>query len=200
MTSHRKNGIIGHMKLYIEIGKAALSVFALLCVQSVNLCAGTLSASATFTDSQVSPGVYQYDLTLDNTGTTSIGTFWFSWIPGEGFMTATPTNIVNPSGWTDSVTNSGESIQWVDSGVLSAGLSQSGFEFDSTLTPTELAGDATSTVYTGEPFSSSPFEFVATPAAGSVPEPGTMLLTALGICGAAFGSKWLGKPASSGRR
>src|SRR5579864_6443641 len=68
-------------------------------------------ATATYTDSQISPGVYEYDLTLDNTGTTTIGTFWFSWIPGAGFMSATPTNITSPSNWSDIPTNGNKSIQ-----------------------------------------------------------------------------------------
>ena len=59
---------------------------------------------------QVSPGVFQYHLTLNNTGTTSIGTFWFSWIPGAGFMGVSPTNVMSPAGWTDTVTNGGASI------------------------------------------------------------------------------------------
>ncbi|MGA3044564.1 MAG: PEP-CTERM sorting domain-containing protein [Bryobacteraceae bacterium] len=179
------------MKSYIE---PALSLLALLCVQSVNLCAGTLSASATFTDTEVSPGVYQYDLTLDNTGTTNIGTFWFAWVPGEGFMTTAPTDIQAPSGWTDMTTNSGGAIQWLDSGVLGQGMSLSGFEFDSTLTPSELAGDATSFVYIGAPFGDPGFEFVATPAQGSVPEPATILLSALGICGVIVGWRRRGNP------
>jgi hypothetical protein len=187
------------MKSYIEIGKATLPLLALLCVQSVNLCAGTLSASATFTDTQVSPGVFQYDLTLNNTGTTDVGTFWFAWVPGEGFMTSAPTDVQAPSGWTDTITNSGGAIQWLDSGALGQGMSQSGFEFDSTLAPSELAGDATSFVYIGAPFGDPGLEFVATPAQGSVPEPATILLTALGIGCAVFGRRLVGRFPGSGR-
>ena len=177
------------MKIYFDNGKAVLSLIALLFIPYVNLCAGTLSASATFTDTQVSPGVYQYDITLNDTGSTTIGTFWFSWVPGDGFMTVTPTAIQSPSGWTSMTTNSGAAIQWVDSGLLNAGASQSGFEFDSTLTPAQLEGPssipsdpvATSFVYSGAPFSDAGLQFVVTPLGSSVPEPGTMGLVVLGV-------------------
>jgi hypothetical protein len=179
------------MKPYIQIAKTTLPLLALLCVPSLKLCAGTLSASATFTYTVVSPGVYQYDLTLNNTGTTDIGTFWFAWVPGEGFLTSTPTDILSPTGWSDMTTNSGAAIQWIDSGSLAEGTSVSGFEFDSTLTPSELAGEATSFVYIGAPFGDPGFELTATPAQGTVPEPATFMLSALGIACAGFGRRWL---------
>ena len=188
-------GRIGYMTTYLKTTKAILPVLALLCAAGASLSAGTLSADATFTDSMVSPGVYQYDLTLNNTGSTTIGTFWFSWVPGLGFMTVTPTDIVSPAGWTPAITNSGASIQFVDSGtLLAAGSSLSGFEFDSTLTPAELEAPsasnpadpvATSFVYIAAPFGDPGFQLVATPAQSAVPEPGTILLTAAGI-GLAF--------------
>jgi hypothetical protein len=195
------------MKSYIEIGKATLPLLALLFVQSVNLSAGTLDASATFTDTVVSPGVYQYDITLNNTGTTTIGTFWFSWVPGFAFMSTAPTDIIDPSGWTDMTTNGGAAIQWVDTGtLLGAGMSLSGFEFESTLTPAELEAAssaipadpvATSFVYIGAPFGDPGLQLVVTPAQGTVPEPATFLITGLGIGCAVFGRKVLRRPTLS---
>jgi len=197
------------MKPYIAFGKVTLPLLALFCVASVNLRAGTLSAAATFTDTEVSPGVFQYNLTLNNTGTTGIGTFWFAWVPGYGFMSTAPTDIMAPSGWSDQTTNSGAAIQWVDgSGSLGQGMSLSGFEFDSTLTPAELEAAssaipsdpvATSFVYIGAPFGDPGFQFVATPAQGTVPEPATILLTALGIGCALVGRKLVSRLPGSGR-
>ena len=63
------------------ISKLLLLVVVFLAA-SAAIRANGLDATATYTDMLVSPGVYQYDLTLNNTGTTTIGTFWFSWIPG----------------------------------------------------------------------------------------------------------------------
>jgi hypothetical protein len=151
-------------------------------------------ATATYTDSVVSPGVYQYDLTLDNTGSTTIGTFWFSWIPGAGFLSAPPTSISSPTGWSDIVTNGGKAIQWTTaSDLLAPGDSLSGFEFDSTETPAEMllpfagpglgAGDpeTTSFVYIAAPLADPGFQLTAEPAVTSTPEPGTLLLTLSGL-------------------
>jgi hypothetical protein len=189
------------MKFRIENWKTILPLVGLLYVASVNLNASTLAATATFTDTQVSPGDFEYDLTLNNTGTTDIGTFWFSWIPGAFFMTVPPTDVQSPAGWTGTVISMGgaDSIQWIDSGALSQGTSQSGFEFDSTLTPAQLEGPssipadpvATSFVYIAAPFGDPGLQLVATPAPTSTPEPGTILLTALGISVAGFGRKLL---------
>lgn len=185
------------MQIHCVTRRAILPLLAFFSVQSVSLFAGTLSASATFTDSQVSPGVYQYVLTLNNIGTTNIGTFWFSWVPGTGFMTVTPTNVQSPSGWTATITNGGEAIQWIDASGLAQGGSVSGFEFESTLTPAQLEGAssipadpvATAFVYIGAPFADAGFQFVATPAPARTPEPGTLLLTAIGIGLAGFGRR-----------
>jgi len=156
--------------------------------------AGSLSAAATFNDTQVSPGVFQYDMTLRNTGTTTIGTFWFSWVPGLGFMTTPPTNIVNPTGWTDNLTNNSESIQFVTTtNLLAPGASLSGFRFDSTLTPTQLEGPglhgetiATSFAYIAAPLADPGFQFLVTPAPqASTPEPATLTLLGIGIAGMA---------------
>ena len=134
-----------------------------------------------------------YSITLNNTGTTTIGTFWFGWVPGNGFLSATPTNIGTPAGWTEMTTNGGAAIQFVTSMPLTAGSSLSGFTFDSTETPAELlsaftgmepgTGDPQSTafVYSGAPLVGAGDQFVVTPATASTPEPGTMLLTLTGL-------------------
>jgi hypothetical protein len=157
-----------------------------------------LKATATVTDSQVSPGEYLYDVTLNNTGTTTIGTFWFSWVPGLNFMSATPTNISSPTGWTDHVTTGpGSAIQWLGgSNVLAPGNSLNAFSFMSTETPAQLGGFApspnqayavtTSFVYSGAPFSDSGYQFTAPVGpAPAVPEPATAWLVLSGLGGLA---------------
>jgi len=161
-----------------------------------------ISATATYTYSLVSPGVYDYSFTLNNTGTTTIGTFWFSWVPGAGFMSVTPTDITSPTGWTDKTTNGGAAIQWTTTAdLLAPGDSLTGFSFESTETPAQLlldftgtgtgAGDpiTTTTVYAGAPMVGADDIFTVTP----TPEPGTMLLTltGLGLAAASLKSRLL---------
>jgi len=170
-------------------------------IPSVALASG-LSASATYSYDEISPGVYDYSITLTNTGTTTIGTLWFSWIPGAGFLSETPTNVDSPAGWTDTITNSGASVRWTTvSDFLSPDLSLSGFSFDSTEPPAELIGifpgpgtgtgdpDTTSTVYIAAPFGDPGEIFDATP----TPEPSSwlLMLTGLGLAALTFRSKLL---------
>lgn len=175
-----------------------LLAFGLIFLAAQGIWADGINATATYTDSLVSPGVYQYDLTLNNTGTTTIGTFWFSWVPGDNFMSVSPTNISDPSGWGDVITTGGPSngfaILWTanaPANEVAAGNTLTGFNFDSTLTPTQLMGLAsgnptdpitTTFVYSGQPFSDAGMQIVATPAAiASTPEPSTIAVTALGL-------------------
>jgi hypothetical protein len=158
------------------------------------------AATATFTVTTVSPGLFQYDLTLTDTGTTTIGTFWFSWIPGAGFMPVAPSSVASPAGWSDILTNSDGAIQWTNSTPLSPGSSLSGFEFDSTLTLAQLEGPSTSNpsdpvdtffTYSGAPFSDAGFQGVATPAAAATtPEPATFVLLAGALGLLAFASRF----------
>lgn len=169
----------------------ASTLLALLAMPA----SAALIATATIEASQISPSEYQYELTLNNVGTTTIGTFWFAWVPGINFMTATPTNITAPAGWTANTpleagsTDAG--IQWLaGSNQLAAGGSLTGFSFQSTETPAELAGFAspphqsfpvtTSFVYSGAPFSDAGYKFVA-PVVSSVPLPGTLGLLTAGL-------------------
>jgi hypothetical protein len=155
-----------------------------------------LGAAATFTDTQVAPGEYRYDLTLSNTGTTTIGTYWFAWVPGAGFLSVAPSDISSPTGWSDNVTNGGAAVQWVtSSSLLAPGTSVSGFSFESTETPTQLAqpfpgpgvgkGDIVSTsfVYIAAPFADPGLQFVTGPHKSSVPEPATLGLMSAGLLG-----------------
>ena len=58
-----------------------------------------LSASGTLSAQQLGPSSYKYSMTLTNTGTTPIGTFWFSWIPFYDLLPSSPTEVSSPPGW-----------------------------------------------------------------------------------------------------
>jgi len=149
------------------------------------------TASATMTSQSLGGGEFQYNIALKNTSTdgSNIDTFWFGWVPGVDFMTAKPTNITFPTGWSDNITGSnnagdGNAIQWLGGPLLTPGNTDS-FSFDSTETLSQLLGpspygakpaETTSFVYTGAPFSDGGFEFV-------VPEPATIGILAIGATG-----------------
>jgi hypothetical protein len=79
-------------------------------------------AVATVAETSDNAGVYNYNIALDDTGTTSIGTFWFSWVPGAGFLSVAPSAYGSPAGWTEKTTNAGAGIQWTAAtDLLSAG-------------------------------------------------------------------------------
>ena len=161
----------------------------------------TEMATATIAGTQVSPGVFDYKLTLNDTGTTTIGTFWFSWIPGFGFLSATPTIIQSPTGWTYALTSGNSAIRWVATSpatYMNPGTSLSGFEFLSTEGPDQLnssftKGTATqpatiSYIYVGAPLAAGDPGYSFAPSVTTVtPEPSALLLTLTGA-GALFTS------------
>ncbi len=129
-------------------------------------------ASGTLLYRQVDASTFRYDIDLQNSGTTNVGTLWYAWIPGHDFMTIAPTNIVSPPGWSAIITGgnapNGFAIQWVNnSGPLTSGHTLRGFGFDSQESLAQLA-DATISqtfVYSGAPFSDSGFQFNIVPTA-----------------------------------
>jgi hypothetical protein len=131
-------------------------------------------AKETLTAHRTAAGNWQYTITLKDTGTTTIGTFWFAWIPGEDFMPVTPLSHPAPAGWTDMVTNGGPTdgfaIQYVASSTssyLQPGQSKL-FHFLSSATSAEMFGKSkfypttlvtTSVVYHAGLFSDPGYQF-----------------------------------------
>ena len=130
-------------------------------------------------------GVYTYDITLHNTGATTLGTLWYAWIPGEDYLPIPPTSTSGPAGWVRLSTTSagfGTGLRWVApaGGLIQPGDSLSGFTFTTTTTPAELAGNTifgshppvgTTFVYERGPFQGGALQFVINP----VPEPASLL-------------------------
>jgi hypothetical protein len=142
-------------------------------------------ATATITDTAVGGGEFDYTVTVDNTSTGPLGTFWYSWVPGEDFLATSPTDVVSPANFTDNITHGGSTdgyaIQWIASTPLAGGATEK-FSFESTETPTALAGDSpfytttpqdTAFAYSGAPFSDAGDEFIVKTAVVA-PEPSTV--------------------------
>jgi hypothetical protein len=155
-------------------------------------------ASASIAVNPLGPSLWQYDITLHDTGSTTIGTFWFAWVPGEDLLASSPSSVESPTGWTDMITGGGAgdgfAVQWIvsPSSVLAPSASLKGFSFESSDAPSSVFGDSvfhhgtpvpTSFVYSGAPFSDAGFQFVATAA---VPEPSAWAMLLVGFVALGF--------------
>src|SRR5580692_8720020 len=80
-----------------------LPLLALSLAGSIPSLRATEMAGATISATQLNSTTWQYNLVLDNIGTTNLGTFWLAWVPGEDFLPTTPTSIASPASWTSSV-------------------------------------------------------------------------------------------------
>src|SRR4051794_24454875 len=123
--------------------------------------------------------VFRYDITVTDTGTTNIGTFWFSWVPEIDFLPSVPTAVSSPTGWSASITGSGNAldgsaIEWIAaSNKITPGQSLSGFSFTSTDSPAALAANSpahpafkvlTAFVYAGGPLTDPGAQLAVSPA------------------------------------
>ncbi len=173
------------------------------------VCACLAPAASAFADEEadgtIQPislpsGSFQYNITLQNTGTTTLGSFWFSWVPGLDFLPSQPTNVHSPAGWTPNVISptydgDGYSIQWIATTPLPAGQSLPGFSFTSTDDPDIISGTSpiyfdyyltnTSYAYIGAPETDIGTSFNPTvlPTIAAAPEPTTLSLAGIGIAG-----------------
>jgi hypothetical protein len=196
--------------------RSALLVFLLSLFMALGLAGNGYAvpnASAQISDTALGGGDFQYTIVLDNNGPGPIGTFWYSWIPGEDFMGAAPISTDPPAGWEANITHGGSTdgyaIQWIASSAandLAAGAKLD-FVFDSSLTPVEIAGDSpfypstpvdTAFAYSGAPFSDAGDRFVVT--AAVAPEPSALNLLAVGALGVCFMAWRRGRTKSAGFR
>ncbi len=168
---------------------AAGLLFALGMITSTQ---ATESATGQISNQPLGGGAYHYSILLDNTGTSSLETFWFSWLPGANFMPSIPSNISPAPGWTDAITTGpGYAILFTTTTTPLAAGQSINFTFDSSVTPAEMGGSAfgspvgTSFVYGGAPFSDPGYEFVVQ----SVPEPSVPGLLLAGLLGGLLASR-----------
>lgn len=150
---------------------------------------------------------YDYDIVLTNTlattatagvtSSTTIGTFWFAWIPGQDYLQFKPISTTSPAGWVallthvPNVATNGWAIQWKatsSASYIAVGSSLT-FSFVSAETPASIAGptpyfnhplETVSFVYNQAPFSAVAQQFTVDIAS---PEPTTVLPAVLGALG-----------------
>lgn len=166
------------------------------------------AGTAVITDIPAGGGLFNYSILLTNTSSTAtIGTFWFAWVPGQSYMANAPSNIINPSGWSDFVVTpggpdaGGYSIEWSTASLLAPGGTEA-FLFTSAETPAQLAGDssfftgipeATSFLYSGGAFASPSTQIIGQ--VTSAPEPRSSILLGFGLMVLfAFRRKLFSKP------
>jgi hypothetical protein len=135
--------------------------------------------------SQPAGADFNYTITLTNSSSSAsaIGTFWYAWNtttsnPNINYLATSPISVTPPSGWSDSITNSGPTDGF---GILYTANSSASylapgsslvFSFTSADTPAAINGNSvfypsipvnTSFVYPQGPFSDSGHKFVVTP-------------------------------------
>lgn len=170
----------------IQIG-LSLSVAAALAASTLSSQAQNVNVTTSLSSVPGAGGVFDYTLTLDNTGPEAIESFWLGWVPGS-FNVANPSSPGNNLGW--SSTLAGSSIQYGGTAgtALAAGHSGS-FTFDSTTTPAEFTAQTLqagqSTAY-GVNAANGQLSFTLSPPDTAtfgltvVPEPSTFAILALG--------------------
>ena len=159
----------------ILLGLALLAGTTTIVRAQGQLASGTISSSGA--------GPYVYSLTFANAAgaTSPVGSVWYAWIPGFFYLPGTPTSASAPVGWTATV--SGNSVQYVASSsanYITAGQSLSGFGYQATFTPAQLAAAANSGVsvaYSGGLFTEPSQTFTVQPAAVPEPSAPTLLLS-----------------------
>ncbi|HTR41217.1 MAG TPA: PEP-CTERM sorting domain-containing protein [Pseudomonadales bacterium] len=149
------------------------------------------NATATISNTGMNGSLYIYTITLHNTGTTTLDSFWYAWTLGGNNLSAPASNAGSALGWVDTGLTGSTSISWEGNGSdsLAQGASTT-FTFDSSENPTTIttAPSGESVAYvsaTGpntfgqnSPGSASP---VFSPTLVTAPEPSTWSLIIVGL-------------------
>src|SRR5271170_4712765 len=127
------------MKLNFISIRYSLVIAAGLALSAISGNAQDVNVTGSLTYVQGTGGVFDYTLTLSNSGPESVQALWLGWTVGN-FDIASPSNPSSSLGWSASL--QGNSIQFGAGTALASGDSAT-FTFHSTSTPTQFhAGTA----------------------------------------------------------
>jgi hypothetical protein len=118
----------------IRLIQVSLAVAATLAAATV----ASHAQSATATISAVAAGSsYDYTITLQNTGTNALNSFWYGWTTSGNNLPSDPSSAANSLGWGNTL--DGNSIKWVNSSgtALAPGASAT-FTFVSSSSPSAI--------------------------------------------------------------
>jgi hypothetical protein len=169
----------------------ALVVAAGLAVSTVSSQAQ--SATATISGVAAGGGVFDYTITLQNTGTTSLDSFWYAWTTSGNNLSTAASNPGSSLGWVDTALEGNTSISWEGNSGNTLAVGQSAtFTFNSTETPSAIttlpsgesvayvSGTGPNTFEQNDPGVASP---VFSPTLVTVPEPSSFGLLITGLLG-----------------
>jgi hypothetical protein len=142
----RKKPNLNSMKALTQLNAIPLALIiagSLSVLPLSSQAQNTLTADATLSDVQVG-SLFDYTLTLHNTGSVVINSFWYGWIQGVFNLPTAGTNlqnVQNSMNW--DATDSGNSIQFENnSGTALAIGSSMTFTFESTEIPSSFITDS----------------------------------------------------------
>jgi hypothetical protein len=136
---------------------------------------------------------YDYTITLTNTGSLALNSFWYGWTTSGDNLASTPTSAGNSLGWGNEV--SGNSIMWVNtSGAALAPGASTTFTFVSSSSPSAITAPPSgeSVAYVGGiDFSEdTPGDSTAAFSPSLVPPPPAVPTVTASIYGVASGSSY----------
>jgi hypothetical protein len=143
------------------------------------------SASATISDVAVAGG-FDYSITLHNTGTFNLQSFWYGWTTSGNNLPSNPSTAGNSLGWANVL--SANSIMWGNSSDTPLAPGQSGnFTFFSASTPAAIttppSGESVAYVGSIDFSQGSPGDSTGIFSPTLVPEPSSIALLAIGAFG-----------------
>jgi len=119
----------------------ALLVAAGLALPAISAHAQDVTVTAFLTFVPAANNVFDYTLTLKNTGPEAIESLWLGWVPGD-FDIDSPTNVGNDLGWASPVVSDSVEYGGSPSETFLASGATGTFTFDSTSTPADFMSES----------------------------------------------------------